>query len=97
MLLSDAHRHQPEQINEFITHAFELNKGKWQGEFINGNFFQLKYTYGILFISTGETSYDLGHNVKAIGHDSKSRPNVKLPEILDYVQWYYDADSIWHT
>ncbi len=97
MLSSDTHKNYHKNTHRFVTQAFELSKGKWQGEFSDGHLFQLKYTYGILLLSSSETYYDLGYNTHAVGHDKKSRAKVPLPEILSFLFWGYDADTIWYT
>ena len=97
MLSSDTHKHYHKNVNKFVTCAFELSKGKWQGEFIDGYFFELKYTYGILFLSSSETYYNLGYNAYAVGHDKKNRTKVSFLEILSFLFWQYDADTIWYT
>mgnify|MGYP001294018364 CR=1 FL=1 len=97
MLRNDTHAHYVDHINKFTTYAFELNKGKWQGEFIDGQLFLLRYTHGILFASICDTYYDLDYSVKAIGHDDKSRSQIPLIEIFDYLHWEYSIEDIWYT
>lgn len=97
MLVNDTHSHYINYIDRFVISAFQLNEGKWQGEFVDGHLFQLKYTHAILFIATGETYYELGHLVKAVGHDNELRSQVALPEILDYLRWQYDPRGLWYT
>ena len=97
MLSNDTHQNYHKYVNRFVTNAFELDKGKWQGEFIGGEFFQVKFTYGILLLSSSEMYYNLGYKACAVGHDTKTRTKVCLPEILNFLFWHYDPDTIWYT
>ena len=97
MLLNDTHSRYINYTDRFVVSAFQVNDGKWQGEFVDGSLFQLRYTHALLFASMSETYYGLGHSVQAVGHDSEFRLRVALPEILDYLYWNYDPLYIWYT
>ena len=97
MLLNDTHSGYTSHRDKFVANAFQLTEGRWEGEFIDGYFFQLRYACGLLFVSSGETYYDIGHSVKVIGHDDKHRLKIGLPEILSYLYWQYDPRDIWYT
>ena len=82
-----------------LRSVYVFKSGHWKCLDLNGDYFEIKFQLAVLGVSTSETEYGVGKDVKIVGvmNDPvlKKSHQISFSDVKDFLELECDDENIW--